>query len=296
MGRARLAAGLALTLLLVGVDALAQTRDIAPQRTPTRGGVPIQAGESWAVVIGINDYQHERVPKLRYAVNDARSVERALVRLGFRPDRITTLLDGHATKARIEAVLGDDLREKVGTGDRVLVFFAGHGKTDRLRSGEEEGYLIPVDGDPGKLFSTAISMTAIRQISDRLPARHILYVVDACYSGYAVFNRAISEDLLEEMVRKPAVQVLTAGRQGDQAQERGGHGVFTDVLLRGLEGDAFAGKSWLSLEELGLWMKQRVYVESDRHQLPQYGSLSGEGQFVFTKPGGGTARPGRPAP
>jgi len=34
----------------------------------------------------------------------------------------------------------------VGENDRLLVFFAGHGKTDRLRSGEEEGYLVPVDG------------------------------------------------------------------------------------------------------------------------------------------------------
>jgi hypothetical protein len=62
--------------------------------------LPRLAGEAWAVVIGINDYQHERVPKLRYAVADARSMERALVRLGFRADRITTLVDAHATKLR----------------------------------------------------------------------------------------------------------------------------------------------------------------------------------------------------
>jgi uncharacterized caspase-like protein len=79
----------------------------------------------------------------------------------------------------------------------------------------------------------------------------ILYIVDACYSGFAVFNRSISDDLFEEMVRKPAIQILTAGRQQDEAQERAGHGVFTEALLRGLQGEAFAGKDWLSLEELG---------------------------------------------
>jgi len=259
-------------------------RDVVVAPVPG-GGSPY--AESWAVIVGINDYRHPRVPKLRYAVNDARAVERTLRAQGFRQERILTLIDAQATKARIEGILGDELRTQVGSNDRVLVFFAGHGKTDRLRSGEEEGYLLPVDGDPGRLFSTAISMTALRQISDRIPAKHILYVVDACYSGYALFNRSISDDLYEEMVKKPAIQILTAGRQEDQAQERGGHGIFTEVLVRGLSGDAFPRpKAWLALEELGLWVKQRVFAESNKKQLPQYGNLSGEGQFVFLLPQG----------
>jgi hypothetical protein len=245
---------------------------------------------SWAVVIGINEYRHVQVPKLRYAVNDARAVERALLAQGFARDRVIVITDAEATKTRIEEVLGDELRQRVGPDDRVLVFFAGHGKTDRLRSGEDEGYLLPVDGDPARLFATSISMTALRQVSDRLRARHILFVVDACYSGYAIFNRAISDDLLEELVRKPAIQILTAGRQEDQAQERDGHGVFTQVLLRGLEGEVFRGKPWVALEELGIWVKQRVYAESNRKQVPQYGSLSGEGQFVFVRPAREDAR------
>ena len=48
---------------------------------------------------------------------------------------------------------------------------------------------MPVDGDPGKLYSTAISMEALRRLSDRVPAKHILSVMDACYSGYAIYNR-----------------------------------------------------------------------------------------------------------
>ncbi|RPI04852.1 MAG: PEGA domain-containing protein, partial [Zetaproteobacteria bacterium] len=251
---------------------------------PEVGSPPALYGESWAVVIGINRYQHPRIPRLRYAVNDAKAVERALRAQGFHQDRIFTLTDDQATKSAIEQLLGDELRQQLGPNDRLLVFFAGHGKTDRLRSGEEEGYLIPVDGDPARLFSSAISMTALRQISDRLSAKHILYIVDACYSGYAIFNRAIADDLLAEMVKKPAIQILTAGRQQDEAQERAGHGVFTDVLVRGLTGEAFApGKPWLALEELGVWVKARVFAESNKKQLPQYGNLSGEGQFVFQK-------------
>ncbi len=93
-------------------------------------------------------------------------------------------------------------------------------------------------------------MDSLGKISDRLPAKHILYVMDACYSGYAIDNRSISDDLLEEMVKKPAIQILTAGRQGDEAQERGGT-VFSPgcfcAALRARRSRARAGcrsKSW----------------------------------------------------
>ena len=79
-------------------------------------------------------------------------------------------------------------------------------------------------------------MTSLRHTADRLLGQHVLFIVDACYSGFAVFNRSMANDLLEEMLRKPAVQILTAGRSQDQAQERSGHGVFTQVLLRGPRG------------------------------------------------------------
>ena len=291
MARARrlrpfsLAAAAAVTLLLAASSLWAQ-RDVGVKPTPAAKSVGLYTN-SWAVLIGINAYQNERIPPLRYAVNDARAIEQALLQQGFRAERIIRLLDKDATKARIETVLGDDLRQNVGPNDRILVFFAGHGVTDRLRSGEEEGYILPVDGDPSRLYGSAISMTSLRQIADRLPAKHILFVMDACYSGYALFNRSISKDLLDEMVRKPAVQILTAGRQGDQAQEKGGHGVFTEVLIRGLRGGAYPDKGWLALEELGIWIKQRVYAESNRKQVPQFGNLSGEGQFVFLRPDDG---------
>jgi formylglycine-generating enzyme required for sulfatase activity len=289
----QLAAPRRLTWWLVGLTLLPLSAGAQPADRP----VSRLYSDSWAVVIGINDYRHPRIPKLRYAVNDANAVSRVLVAQGFRPDHVVTLTDAQATKAAIETALGDDLRHRVGPNDRVLVFFAGHGMTDRLRSGEEEGYLIPVDGDPGRLFGTAVSMTALRQISDRLPAKHILYVVDACYSGYAFYNRSISSDLLDEMAKRPAIQILTAGRQQDEAQERHGHGLFTEVFLRGLQGEAFSGKDWVALEELGVWLKQRVFAESNKKQLPQYGNLSGEGQFIFVRTGASVASaPPSPSP
>ncbi|MDP3766631.1 MAG: hypothetical protein Q8S13_01325 [Dehalococcoidia bacterium] len=67
-------------------------------------------------MIGINDYQHPRVDKLRYAVNDARSVERALLTLGWRADRIVTLVSERREPVR-RPRYG---RERLGVGRRLV--------------------------------------------------------------------------------------------------------------------------------------------------------------------------------
>jgi uncharacterized caspase-like protein len=123
--------------------------------------VPLQPdGIGWAVVIGINTWQHPESPALSYAVNDARSVAVALERLGFTSERIFLLLDAQATRQGIENVLYDRLRA-AGTNDRLFVFFAGHGETMALPHGDTEGFLLPHDANPRNLFTTAISMSDV---------------------------------------------------------------------------------------------------------------------------------------
>jgi len=81
--------------------------------------------ESWALIVGINDYQHW--PKLRYAVHDANAIADTLIsKFSFKRENIRILLDGDATRERILATLGDELTDgrKVQRDDRVFVFFA----------------------------------------------------------------------------------------------------------------------------------------------------------------------------
>jgi hypothetical protein len=66
--------------------------------------------ESWAVIIGINDYQNW--PKLRYCVNDADAVEQMLItQYGFKKSNIIKLLNKEATRERIVWALGDQLAD-----------------------------------------------------------------------------------------------------------------------------------------------------------------------------------------
>ncbi len=246
---------------------------------------------SWAVLIGIDEYpeQASGLGPLNCAVNDVLAVRNVLLMLGFPSQQIFLLSNQEATKRGIEEVIVDELEGKVGPTDQVVVFFAGHGTTQSSKSHnkkepEKEGYLLPVDCDPMRLYSSSISMRRLREMAQRVGAKHFLYLVEACYSGLAIYKtRSISKsDLIEDLLAEESIQILTAGRHGDQVIEVGQHGLFTHVLLDALRGAAdLKGWGWLPLDHLAHYMASRVYAESDKRMLPQHGNLSGSGQFIF---------------
>ena len=243
--------------------------------------------ESHAVVIGIDDYKHW--PRLSYAVNDARAVRDLLVeKQRFKPENVALLLNADATRERILYELGDRLADpkRVAREDRVFVFFAGHGATRRLPNGRSLGYIIPVEAGQAEYQSQAVSMTNFQDVSEAIPAKHVLYVTDACYSGVALTRGGgdPSGAYLKEMGRRTVRQILTAGGADQEVADNGpnGHSIFTWALLQGLEGRAdLSGDGYVTGAELGAYVGPTVSALS--RQTPAFGNLVGSegGEFVF---------------
>jgi peptidoglycan/xylan/chitin deacetylase (PgdA/CDA1 family)/TolA-binding protein len=244
--------------------------------------------DSWAAIIGIDDYQNWQ--KLQYATRDALGVRDLLIQnYNFKPDHIVTLLNGQATRHNILSLLGDQLADstKVQHEDRVLVFFAGHGATRKLASGRELGYIIPVDADLTDYEGTAISMTNFQDISEAIPAKHLLFIMDSCYSGLALTRGGgipSSQNYLNEISRREARQMFTAGGADQQVADNGpnGHSVFTWTLLQGLDGRAdLNGDGVITATELAAYVAPAVSALS--HQTPEFGNLPGSegGDFIF---------------
>ena len=243
--------------------------------------------KSYAVIIGIDEYP--KLPadrQLSYAVNDAKGVEAAL-RKHFRFDRIVTLYNKEATRDRILELLTDELPAQMGEEDSLFVFWAGHGNQEKSRSGDI-GYLIPHDGTPSK-FSSNISMTQLKEdVSRKIPAKHVFYVMDACYGGLLAETRAVDKqsrrDLsyLKEITKEQVRQVLTAGSKGQEVLDGGpkGHSVFTGRLIEALE----AAGDFITANEIQGVLKEKVYSDArarNHNQTPGYGTLYGSGDFVF---------------
>jgi peptidoglycan/xylan/chitin deacetylase (PgdA/CDA1 family)/TolA-binding protein len=256
---------------------------------PAPGSFESPYRESWAAVIGIDDYQ--TWPKLRYAVNDAQAVRDVLIqKYRFKPENVFTLFDKEATRENILSLLGDKLASAsmVKHDDRVFVFFAGHGATRKLASGRDLGYIIPVDGGLDDYQGQAISMSNFQDISEAIPAKHLLFVMDSCYSGLALTRGGGglpgSQNYLQEIARREARQMFTAGGADEEVADNGpnGHSIFTWTLLQALDGRAdLNGDGVITGTELAAYVIPAV--SSLSHQTPVFGNLVGSegGDFIF---------------
>ncbi|SFV16079.1 polysaccharide deacetylase family protein [Pseudoduganella namucuonensis] len=255
----------------------------APEAAPVAAGY----GNSWAIVVGIDDYA--KWPKLQYAVRDAQGVRQTLIdKFGFAAERVVTLKNGEATRNGILGAFHDKLAHGgVQRNDRIFVFFAGHGATRKLSSGRDLGYIVPVDADPNQLATDAIPMTEIQNIAESLNAKHVLFVMDACYSGLGLTRGGGSASFLRDNAKRIGRQMLTAGG-GDQLVADGGpngHSVFTWTLLQGLGGKGdLNGDGLITATELAAYVAPAVAGVSS--QTPAFGSLPGSegGDFVFELP------------
>jgi hypothetical protein len=208
---------------------------------------------------------------------------------GFKDENITYITDEDATKENILDGFSD-LLQKAGEKDRVVVFYAGHGETYKLPSGGDMGYLIPVDGNVDNLYRSSIPMKSVYDIAEMSYAKHILYLVDACYGGLTLSTRGLKTDSTPEYIKKMTNErgrmVITAGGKDEEVIEKPewGHSAFTRNLIKGL-GDGLADENSdgvITGDELGGFIRNRVVVDVDGAHTPQKGRIGSEmGEFVF---------------
>lgn|GEM_PF-1264115 len=263
---------------------------------------------SWALLIGINDYPN--LPpqyQLSYAVADATELAELLqMKFGFPKGNIILLTNGGATKRDILDALAELANpRRVKKEDCVLIFFSGHGQTVPLPYGGEMGFLVPHDAkvdlgekpDYSQYYRYCISMDELRKVAKLIPAKHILFLVDACYSGLALRSLKgldpSTEGYLRKITRLPVREVITAGRKGEQSVESPdwGHGAFTYKLLEGLRSETadVNDDGVITAMELGTYLKQ--VVPRIANQTPQFGYLDGEGEFILLPQNVGKPKP-----
>ncbi len=241
-----------------------------------------QRKKIWAVVVGINDYRNIR--PLRFAVDDARTFYRHLVdHLGIPEGNVTLLLDKEADLTTLRSVLGTRLKNRAGKDDMVILYFAGHGATERdVMSPDGDGlekYLLPHGADLKDLYASALPMREIQHVFNRIRSERLVFIVDSCYSGasggrtvsMAGLRASISDGFLERIASGRGRVILSASGANEVSEEDEalGHGVFTYYLLEGLGGPADAdGDGLITVDEAYGYVSSRVPDATGQEQHP----------------------------
>lgn len=264
------------TVTAYDMEGLSQTERITVTHAPG-------AGEVWAAVIGVSRYRH--VEGLRYADNDARAFADYLINDTHIPaDHVTVLLNEDATLQRLKDVLGVDLKRKARKQDTVILYYAGHGAPETDGSSRDgdglEKYMLPYEADPARLYSTALPMTEISRIMDRLAAERVVLIQDTCYSGSSgagartiqttMFRGPISDAFLERMSAGEGRIIMTASDANEISFERDelGHGVFTYYLLEAFANGDSDGDGLITATEAFRYVAHHVPAATGQSQHP----------------------------
>ena len=251
-------------------------------------------GSSHALVIGIDRYT-KGWPKLSNAVKDAQVVAQELREKGFQVNlKIDLTSDALRRELRsFFAIKGSD------PDARLLLWYAGHGHTM-----DGEGFLVPADAPPATdptFLVTSLHMRDFGGLMRLAKSKHVLSVFDSCFSGTIFQARSgAAPAAITRKTTKPVRQFLTSGDAGQQVRDDGS---FRELFVRAIRGDERAdvnSDGYVTGEELGLFLSQRVAALTGAAQTPKHGKLHDvkfdQGDFVFVLPGGpGTASASAPS-
>ena len=107
--------------------------------------------EYHALLIGIGKYMHLGADaQLEGPRHDVEAIRELLARdYGFKQRNIITLIDGEASRSNILKAIAE-LAERTRPGDRIFIYFSGHGTSARDRASSlplphASGALVPAD-------------------------------------------------------------------------------------------------------------------------------------------------------
>jgi hypothetical protein len=237
-------------------------------------------GAKYALIIGISRYKFvgSGLTNLRYAATDAAAFRDFLLspRGGsFLPVNVDFLQDENATLSNIREAVSKIIN-RAGPGDTVVIYVDSHGATDPGSALDRRGnnFLLASDTDPANIASTALPISELEGLlANELKTKHVIVFADTSHSNSIgeKTNNLVNDYWIR--LGGAGLAVLTANDKGQLSREGdqwgGGHGIFTNYLLKGLEGEADQdGDGTVTVAELFSYVRKKVNLDTDYAQDP----------------------------
>ncbi|MFI4851247.1 MAG: caspase family protein [Gimesia chilikensis] len=231
------------------------------------------AGENYAFLVAVGDYDVKHLNPLAYTRNDILEFRTELLKSGFPKENIVLLHDDlkqlenrrylpEAEKIRQEFTL---LVSGLEPDDTLIVAMAGHGV--QFKDGESS-YFCPADADlDDEKHASLISFSELYRGLEQCEARKKLLLIDACRNNpQSQLSRSRAKVELQSITRPQSepipegIVALFSCSAGEQAYEWPDlkHGIFFHHVLEGWKGAADDGDLSLSLDELVAYTRKKT--------------------------------------
>ena len=239
----------------------------------------------FAVVVGVGEYNDEKLLPLKMTVKDATDFSNVLrTKKGhpFSDVEVKLLLDQEATRGDIFEAM-EWMGQEARPNDLCMFFFAGHGYRDE----RDRFFFMPYGGSTKRTYE-CFSATDFKDAAEKINSKFVVFA-DACYSaGLLEGNRsAAAEHFVEQLRRSKNGMLFYASSAGDTKSKEDptwGNGAFTKALVEAFNGAARReGDEGLSTRALDAYLYDAVRRTTDFKQTPVFMNPSGIEHFnIFT--------------
>ncbi len=232
------------------------------------------------LVVGISNYQDEKITDLKFAHKDAEAFEkymRSEAGGGLESAYIRILKNEEATTAQIYSGL-DWLLEESEKNDKVIIYFSGHGDVE-TKTISQRGYLLAYDTPSNNYRVGSVRLDDLKDILATLSQvneAQIVLITDACHSGNLAGNniggtQATAVALTTQFANEVKIMSCQPNEFSlEGVQWGGGRGIFSYHLIEGMIGLADRNEDGLiNLREIERYLEDKVSEEAAPHsQMP----------------------------
>lgn len=189
-------------------------------------------GKSYALLFGISNYDTAKLPTL-LGTTDVMRMSNYFNEQNF--DKVATFRDNEVTPSALRDVQAH-FDNQIAPDDRLVVYYAGHGQLSTNGGAD----LVLAQG-------TRVPMTQFMSWIRAVKVKHLLVLLDACYSGSAIGGTRgdlpgdtdnTTADRLMRLASRGSRFVITAGASNERAHENlqwWQGGLFTYAVLTALQ-------------------------------------------------------------
>jgi len=255
-------------------------------RAPERQVKP--EGKYYALIIANSNYNNKEIwSDLKSPIRDANAIKKILDNK-YKFENVWVIPD--ATKDKIFDEV-EKLKSIITDKDYLLIYYAGHGKEVGNKA-----YWVGVNGD--NKYWKWVNVNELTNTLEKINARHILFMIDSCYSGLSFQNKGIksndvdtSQNAIKDSLKNYSRKVLTSGHNEKVLDTyfNKKHSLFARGFLKILENN----DSNITAESMYFEIKRLHQLDPNIEQVPKYGTIANliltikdmaKGDFVFHVP------------